>query len=81
MKTVSAADANRHFSKLLREVGAGETVLVTSRGKPVAVIKPALEQQCRPPRAEAWAKLWERLEAQPALGLGRFQRDWAYDDG
>jgi NADPH:quinone reductase-like Zn-dependent oxidoreductase len=28
MKTVSAAEANRHFSKILRDVQAGETVLV-----------------------------------------------------
>jgi prevent-host-death family protein len=41
MKTVSAAEANRQFSRILREVRAGETVLVTSRGEPVAKIVPA----------------------------------------
>ncbi len=41
MKTVSAAEANRHFSKILRDVRAGETVIVTSRGEPVAQIRSA----------------------------------------
>jgi prevent-host-death family protein len=40
MRKVSAADANRHFSKILGEVKAGATVLVTSRGEPVARIEP-----------------------------------------
>jgi prevent-host-death family protein len=41
MKTISAADANRHFSSLLRDVATGEVVTVVSRGKPVAVISAA----------------------------------------
>eukprot|EP01037_Dinobryon_pediforme_P022129 gene22129-23184_t len=40
MKTVSAAEANRQFSKLLREVAAGETIEITSHGQPVAKISP-----------------------------------------
>lgn len=38
--TVSAADANRHFSKLLRAVREGARVTVTSRGHPVAEMAP-----------------------------------------
>jgi antitoxin (DNA-binding transcriptional repressor) of toxin-antitoxin stability system len=34
MKTISAADANRHFSRVLREVSQGEHVTVVSRGRP-----------------------------------------------
>lgn len=41
MRTVSAADANRHFSRILRDVQSGETVTVTSHGTPVATIQPA----------------------------------------
>ena len=40
MKTITAADANRHFSSLLREVASGEVVTVLSRGKPVATMAP-----------------------------------------
>ena len=38
MKTICAADANRHFSSLLQDVSLGEEVVVISRGKPVARI-------------------------------------------
>jgi prevent-host-death family protein len=40
MKNVSAGDANRHFSSLLRDVATGQVVTVLSRGKPVATISP-----------------------------------------
>ena len=33
-KTVSAAEANRDFSKLMRLAESGEEVIVTSRGQP-----------------------------------------------
>ena len=80
MKTISAADANRHFSKLLREVKEGETVIVTSRGEPVARIEPiGPDEGARSQRAEAWAKLLARLHSQPALNLGKFNRDDAYE--
>jgi len=34
-KIVSAADANRRFSELLRTVKKGQSIVVTSHGKPV----------------------------------------------
>lgn len=81
MKTVSAADANRHFSQILRDVKAGETVLVTSRGKPVARIEPAEPDEIRRVEREAaWKALLHRLDSQPALNLGKFNRDELYDD-
>ena len=41
METISASDANRHFSNLLREVATGKVITVLSRGKSVATIAPA----------------------------------------
>ena len=38
--TVSAADANRDFSKLLRDVRNGNSVVITNHGKPIAKIIP-----------------------------------------
>jgi len=35
-KTVSAFDAKTHLSQLLHEVEAGNSILITRRGKPVA---------------------------------------------
>ncbi len=40
MKTVSARDANHGFSELLSHVEQGEEVLITKRGRPVAVLSP-----------------------------------------
>ena len=44
-KAVSAADANRRFSELLRTVKKGRTVIVTSHGQPVAKISPIVEDE------------------------------------
>ena len=64
--------------RFLREVRAGKTVLVTSRGEPVAKIMPAEGE--KPDRAEALRRLLARLDAQPALNLPRIRRDELYDD-
>jgi prevent-host-death family protein len=74
MKTVTAADANRHFSSVLRDVASGEVVTVLSRGKPVATIGPV--QARTDQRKSAKSALLERLNQQPALG----QRDWSRDE-
>jgi len=78
MKTVTAAEANRQFSKILRQVRGGETVLVTSHGEPVATIAPA----GAPDAAQRLAKqrLIKHLRAQPTLNLPRIARDELYDD-
>lgn len=36
-------EANRHFSKAIKAVKAGKEVILTERGKPIAVIKPLPE--------------------------------------
>lgn len=33
-------DANQHFSKIVKAVKAGRQVILTDRGKPIAVVKP-----------------------------------------
>lgn len=38
MKTVGARQANKQFSTLLSQVEHGEEVVITKRGKPVAVL-------------------------------------------
>jgi prevent-host-death family protein len=40
MKQVSARDANQRFAEVLSAVEGGEEVLITRRGKPVAVMSP-----------------------------------------
>lgn len=77
MKTISASDANRHFSHLLRDVVAGEEVTVVSRGKPVATISPA--QTKRTERESARLDLLERLQRQSASGSRNWTRDELYE--
>src|SRR5689334_7940563 len=39
-KTISAAEANRQFSRILRDVTSGQSYVVTSHGRPVARLVP-----------------------------------------
>lgn len=56
-------EANQHFSKAMKAVRAGKEVILTERGKPIAVIKP-LEQENK---MEATIR---RLEAEGLLRRG-----------
>ncbi len=77
-KPVSAADANRRFSELLRSVKEGRSVVVTSHGKPVAKISPIVEDN----RAAEGARsaLFARLRRERVVNAGRWTRDELYDD-
>lgn len=78
MKSVSAAEANRHFSSLLREVSRGARITVTSRGKPVATITATDQVESRE-RAAARRSLLSRLSATPVTGARHWRRDELYD--
>jgi prevent-host-death family protein len=77
MKTISATDANRQFSSLLRDVATGEVVTVVSRGKPVAVISAANQQDAF--KLQAHKSLVARLKSQPATGARNWTRDELYE--
>jgi prevent-host-death family protein len=53
MKTITAREANQGFSDLLAQVERGEEVLITKRGKPVAVISPYRAPAMTPERQAA----------------------------
>ena len=78
MKLISAAEANRHFSSLLREVSRGAQITVTSRGKPVATISAAERVESRE-RVAAKRALLSRLRATPAAGARNWSRDELYE--
>ena len=78
MKSISAAEANRHFSALLREVSRGAQITVTSRGKPVATIS-AADQVERRERIAARRALLSRLRTMPATGTRNWSRDDLYE--
>ncbi len=77
-RAISAADASRRFSELLRSVKKGRSVIVTSHGRPVARISPVVEDE----RAAAAARsaLFARLRRERAVNVGRWTRDDLYND-
>ena len=76
---VSAAEANRHFSRILREVREGRSFVVTSHSMPVARIVPAAPGD--PLAAAARASLLARLAQAPVTILGEpWRRDDLYDE-
>lgn len=77
MKTITAADANRYFSSVLRDVATGEVVTVVSRGKPVAVISAANQEDAF--KLSAHKRLVERLKSQPSTGSRNWTRGELYE--
>ncbi len=78
MKTVTAADANRRFSAILREVSQGEEMTIVSRGKPVATIGPVRTDS--PDRHVAKINLINRLKKRDMSGSRNWTRNELYDD-
>jgi prevent-host-death family protein len=79
MKTVAAAEANRQFSAVLREVTQGASVLITSRGKPVATLEPVRPHAAVARAGAAKRRLLKRLAAVKAVGTRDWTRDGLYD--
>lgn len=76
MKSVKASEANRYFSRMLREVAQGEAYTIISRGKAVASMHPAgreVEQ-----RRQAKSDLLKRLNSQPVTGRREWTREELY---
>jgi prevent-host-death family protein len=77
-RSVSAAEANRRFSRLLSEVRQGKSYVVTSHGRPVAKISPP--EEAKDTTLAARKVLFERLRRQPAVDIARWTRDELYED-
>ena len=78
MKTIPAGEANRHFSQVLRQAAQGETVVITSRGKAVALLTPAREQEGDQDAAQK--ALLARLQALTPSGKKTWTREELYED-
>jgi prevent-host-death family protein len=76
-KAITAADANRKFSQVLREVKEGKSYVVTSHGRPVARIAP-VQGQCSA-RVSARKTLLHRLRGEAVVKVGRWRRDELYE--
>jgi prevent-host-death family protein len=77
-RAVSAADANRRFSELLRKVKAGQTFVVTSHGRPVARLVPIDPRD----RTAGVARriLLDRLRKESLATIGTWTREELYED-
>jgi prevent-host-death family protein len=77
-ETISAAEANRMFSQLLRGVREGRSYVVTAHGRPVARIVPV--EAHGEVAASARDVLFARLRTQPVQDIGRWTREELYAD-
>jgi prevent-host-death family protein len=77
-RAVSAAEANRRFRKLLRNVRKGQSYVVTAQGRPVARIVPVVQPNAVTDCAKR--ALLKRLKAQKVITIGCWRREELYDD-
>lgn len=74
-KRITATEANRRFSHVLRDVAAGTTYTVTSHGRPVAVIEPMAE----PTAGHDTGSLMEFVAGLPRRHAGDWTRADLYE--
>ena len=76
-KFISAAEATRQFSALLRDVREGCQYVVTSHGRPIARLVPISKDG--DVAMSGRAALLSRLEGQPVCDVGRWTREELYE--
>jgi prevent-host-death family protein len=68
MRSIQAAEAKAHLSRLLDEVERGQTIVITRHGRPIARIVPeADDRQARV--ARAMAEIEEFRKTMPNIAL------------
>jgi prevent-host-death family protein len=77
MRSVSAREANQQFARILGEVAKGEEVVITRRGKPVAVLTPYRPPKLTPEQEEAVEELVAMMKRGfiKSVGEHRYSRD------
>lgn len=80
MTSVGAREANRSFSKILKEAENGKSITITRNGRPVAQLVPAppvliVKTRSEKERKAALERLMKRLEKGFHLGGKGFTRD------
>ncbi len=74
MRSVSAREANQSFSRVLGDAENGDTIVITRRGKPVAVLAPYASHLSRQ-REQAIERAVALMRKGLPLGNRRFTRD------
>jgi prevent-host-death family protein len=75
MRSVSAREANQQFARILGEAANGEEIVITRRGKPVAVLAPYRQAPLTPEQEKAIEELVEMMKRGLVHGGRRFTRD------
>ncbi|HEY1632320.1 MAG TPA: type II toxin-antitoxin system prevent-host-death family antitoxin [Rhizomicrobium sp.] len=80
-KTITTDDLANRTDSIFEDVKSGESFVVTSNGQAVGRIVPtASSVEAEKTRKDAaWKALLEHLDQQPALNLGPWSRDEAYE--
>jgi prevent-host-death family protein len=80
LRTVTAREANQAFSRILGEAEGGEEIVITRRGRPVAVLRP-WKQPMTPERQAAIERISRLMREGVSLGGGPYytSRDELYD--
>lgn len=77
MERVTATEANRHFSEILKRVSEGEEIQIESRGKLIAELTPA--RKANKSQLSARQRLFERLSKSETVVVGDWAREDLYD--
>ena len=75
MRSVSAREANQQFARILGEAANGEEIVITRRGKPVAILAPYRQAPLTPEQETAIEELVEMMKRGLVHGGRRFRRD------
>jgi len=79
-KTMTLREANQNFARCIREVEAGEEIVVTRNGVAVARISPMQSRKVLTPvQQAALERLNKAMETGWDLGGEKFDRDSLYD--
>jgi prevent-host-death family protein len=58
VQEIGAYAAKTNLSRLLRQTRAGQSFIITQRGKPVAELKPAPSKRAKAGRGDMKGKIW-----------------------
>jgi prevent-host-death family protein len=75
MRSVSAREANQQFARILGEAANGEEIVITRRGKPVAVLAPYRQPPLTPEQKAAIEELVQMMRRGLVHDGRRFTRD------
>ena len=75
MKSITATEARRAFSRILTEAAAGKEFLITRRGRPIARLEPVIANATSRKREQVAARMLRRMRKGAHLGLSWVSRD------